>query len=219
MLGEHSHAYKRAISGLRLMDAEVLDPNKRLNFVLGGFHGAWTVADFIDLGNQLHKGEHQNFCLDLNMDPIRQLDRRSNISKLQANLERLPFRSSSVDLLVLDFTLHFLEGNQLSNFAMSCQDVLSPSGIILATHVQFPNQGIWSKFVNWFDEVDRLYKRDVKHVISGLSPLKLNFLGIFKTTFGRSSLGREADFYLMVLSRSDSPLPVRKPSPFMIGKK
>lgn len=216
--GEHSYVYRRAMAGLRLMDHHILDPNKQLNFVLGGFHNTWTVSDFISLGNKLHPGIHNNICLDMNDEPLKLLDEQSGVVRVQGKLDQPPFSKDSIDLLLLDFTLNFMQDRQIRSFATSFNDALSDAGLVLATIVQFPNQYPWEWLINWYDDVDTLTKRSVDRYKELLSPLKLNFLGQFETVIRRTLTGRIPNTYLLILSKSNSGLPIREPVPFILKR-
>lgn len=131
-LGEQSFAYKRAVEGLRIINADVLRPDRKVTCVLGGFHNAWAVADFKKFVDEVHSGEHTPIVLDINLEPLKSIDQRSQPQRLQASLEALPFQPNSVDLLILDFTLNFMNEAQVQRFAQSANEVLTPTGVVLA---------------------------------------------------------------------------------------
>ncbi|MFH0936849.1 MAG: class I SAM-dependent methyltransferase [Candidatus Daviesbacteria bacterium] len=218
ILGEHAFIYQRAIDGLRLMNQDVLDPSKQLNFVLGGFHNTWTVADFISLGNKIHRGEHQNILLDMHKEPLDLIDKRYGLNLLQARLEELPFSKESVDLLVMDFTLNFMEDDQVKKFAHHSQGFLDPEGLILTSFMAYPNQNWWDKLNLWYHDVPSKYSRTPETLASLLTPLKSVFFAKFETSFSKTEIPIKPEVYFLILARKDSLLPAKIGKPFLISR-
>lgn len=110
---------------------EELSQKKEMTVLLGGFHSQnGTPGEF----EKFLKPRFWNFSkrvifLDKNPGPFESLGPRPGI---QARLEDLPFQKSSLDLVFLDGTFHFMSQREISKFSASLGSVLKRNGLVFA---------------------------------------------------------------------------------------
>ncbi|MBN1168574.1 hypothetical protein JXA63_01650 [Candidatus Woesebacteria bacterium] len=128
---ESTFAYRPVINRLRLNNPDFLREDQPQTFVLGGFHGWCTKAeDFREFCSSIHgHTDDRHIVLDKHTTPFRQDP--TVINGVQANLEYLPFASREIDLLLMDFTIDFMDDEAISKFSESADKVLSEKGLIM----------------------------------------------------------------------------------------
>lgn len=138
--------YQEAISKLSLGNARVA--------VLGGFSSNTSLEAF----NQLALNSFPNartFALDLHQTPLRQAPKDQPTRLLQADLNTPPF-AGNVDLLILDYTLNYMNDPYKFLQSPATAGILSPKGAILATVVDTTEAFPHTKLYFWLKK--KIYK-------------------------------------------------------------
>lgn len=128
---EQTSGYRRVIGKLKEGNPKFLDPKKPQRFVLGGFFPTnGSGEQFIEFCQEIHPNPADTFIfLDMNRRPLESAPRPT---KVQALLERPPFRRETIDALFLDYTLYLMNDEQVWNSNISALNYLTRGGAILA---------------------------------------------------------------------------------------
>lgn len=192
--GEHVFAYRKALLGLAQMDASILDLSRPKKILLGGFHNAWTVAEFKQFCQELFPDNHTPYFLDMNRKPLQDLDPDVCPNRIQGVLERLPLKSKSFDLIFLDFTLGFMNPNQIRDFFLSAQDSLTDSGLILASFINSNDVNIWNKIQSKYSEAVSVKYHRYNELCKLGTPMKPVYHAVFDIRYKFSDIGSLAVF-------------------------
>ncbi|MBI4080151.1 MAG: hypothetical protein HY430_00065 [Candidatus Levybacteria bacterium] len=214
-LGTQEYAYRRAFGRLKSGNPLFLSEDTPLTFVLGGFHPAVpTPENFLALTREIHPHpDDTHIFMDQNLEPLFELTNPNRLMRLQtdhipteihdyyhrkqAQLEDMRFHES-VDVLILDRTLDFLDDEQVRAFAKSASEALTRNGVVLAT-IKDP---ILPRFISqWKGKLENTVPQHYR------SPKKLQQLTdeYLQTILIADSetLGRRP-FYIVGLARKDS---------------
>lgn len=192
--GEHVFAYRKALLGLAQMDASILDTSSPKKILLGGFHNAWTVAEFKQFCQELFPNSYTPYLLDMNRKPLQDLDSVVNPNRVQSALESLPFKSKSLDLIFLDFTFGFMNPKQIRDFFLTSQNSLTDSGLILASYVDNNDVNIWDKIQSRYSEAVAVKYHRYKELCKLANPMKPVFHAVFDIRYKFSGIGSLAVF-------------------------
>lgn len=202
--GGQLHAYRKVAENIF---PEVLDQNSPLTWVLGGcYPHNGSAQDFMQFCRSTHPHpSDRHILLDMNSYPLAYKGNPDGLKKVQARLEDLPFLAQSIDVLFLDLTLNYLNGEQVRSFVEGVSSVLHPNGLIVATsdNLIFP-------FLRRLFNLHRIevpqYYHPLKRLKQLASPhLKIVFNGDFDVNPWRF-------FSIRVLARAEHPLPEYKDS-------
>lgn len=132
--GDQLAAYNAAIAFIRANCDKILDPQKNLSFILGGFHPLSTTAqNFLDFCHQIHPNPNDKYILlDINSEPFKK-NLPKDGWKIQARLEELPFSKESIDFIFLDFTLDFMKKSQVRKFVKVASWCLRSNGLLIVS--------------------------------------------------------------------------------------
>ncbi len=204
-LGEQGFAYTWAVDILTRQQPGFLGKEK-INALLGGFHAfSGTASGFSDFCRYLHPNPQNNLILmDMNDEPMGTF---SSHHKVQGRLEELPFSDSSLDLIVLDHTLDFMDDEQTKKFFREVERTLTPEGLVLATiHGNIMiNQPLVNRLRNKYRSLTHrvsYYARSPKVLTGLLDNLQVNLEGAGKR------------FHLFAFSQFQSPYPAHEGSPY-----
>lgn len=210
--GAHADVYERAINRLAECHSVIVDPQRPLNFVLGGFHPLHgTPEGFKELCVKIHPHpDDQYFLMDMNKFPLDKLDLTSFPPKawrVQCRLEALPFKEASIDFLFADGTFDFMSEEQIRKLARFSSQVLSPFGLVMAI-VSETGLKFWDKLMGKLITHVSFYP----HSSSDIEQLTQPDL---KTVLQASCA--DGQFYLAVLARKESVFPEHQGFPFDYG--
>jgi len=135
------NVYKSSIEHIDFDCPSVLAPDQPKRFVLGGFHPYnGTPEDFKRFCCELHLNpKDMHIYLDMNRLPLESIERRFGEYRIQALIESLPFNDSSVDFLFLDFTVDYMNDEQLKRLSQCSSVSLSPNGLMFITKTWPPD--------------------------------------------------------------------------------
>ncbi len=182
----HLSEYQRAVK-------QFFPGNDKLKILVGGVAGARSSDSFYRSWN-LIRPENQDSVvfLDQNLTPL--AESNQSWQKVQAKLEEMPFKSASFDLILLDFTLDFLNDRQLKNFFAEAKEVLSPSGKIIAI--------VSSPFWRFFENLRKRIAFGVPYFSRESRSYCQSASSYFVTYFGESyKEGWEKDVCLLVFEK------------------
>lgn len=202
LLGERNHVYKKTIDGLKIANADLLPPDQHLTFALGGFYNAWTVASFVDLSQQIHPGSHDYILIDKNQEPFSTIDPQSFPNRVFGTLEELELPPESIDFMILDFTLNFMNKKQITTFAGLMGNILTPNGLILACVITKEDRDFWQIIKANLKKPNPVhnYYYSTRELIQTLAPLKPVVMGTYQIRSSRHGS-------MLALSRSDARFP------------
>lgn len=144
--GDQAFAYRRAMAYLARQNPSIQAPTEPKTFILGGFHpNTDTPESFITFAQSIHPNPNdRHLLLDQNPEPLQSRNNPEQYpNRLIAALEASPFGPSSIDFLVLDGTLNFMNADQVRQFAEGASNFLSRDGLILATIKDVPNNPLY----------------------------------------------------------------------------
>lgn len=129
---EQAQGYKKLVTACANQNPSLLDQRKPKVFVLGGFFPTnGTPEQFRDFCQQIHPNPNdRHILLDMNRYPLETVD--DSTPKLQANIAALPFKRNSLDVIVLDFTTHFMRDEEVELLALDAKRTLKPNGLVLS---------------------------------------------------------------------------------------
>lgn len=134
--GARAYGYKRALGTLGILWPEartpqILDPQKQLTFVLGGFfpHNG-TPQQFEAFCREIHPNpEDKHVFVDINSEPLDALPDDAYPNKMQAPLQNLHL--PGIDFLFMDETVLFMQPTDVTRLAENMSRQLSEYGLIL----------------------------------------------------------------------------------------
>lgn len=132
-LGDRSSSYITAMKRLHEQVPTFLSSSPK-TFLLGGFVGSnGTPRAFDELCSAVHDNPaDKHIYLDLNSQPFKSPAYRfGHKLGVQANLAKLPFGEDSIDVIVLDGTTYFMDGETLQEFAERAGRILTKNGVII----------------------------------------------------------------------------------------
>jgi hypothetical protein len=118
---------------IRRLTSTLTDPQPPFSFALGGIHpNVTSVSDFVRVCQEASpKPENQYIIFDIHPEAIPPCSQ--GVETIKDDLTQLiHFPDSSIDFLILHFTLMFLDKQQLIQANQSLARVISPRGAILA---------------------------------------------------------------------------------------
>ncbi|MGE5041789.1 MAG: methyltransferase domain-containing protein [Candidatus Levyibacteriota bacterium] len=200
-LGNNIGDFNLLLHNLNGQSSGLFDSPEGMNFVLGGFasHNG-TPGDFKQFIYNFryeHEARFQDrlIFLDMNKRPLDGVDTKQAV---RAKLEHPPFKSDSLDLIVLSGTADFMEDSAVSDFSRNAALVLKKNGIVLASTT--PKKA--KPYLESMYPVP-VYFRDIDGLVSLMEPLKLVGYRTGSRPFGTYSTPH---FYTenYAFSRSDS---------------
>src|SRR3989344_2540040 len=192
--GEHSGYYEHIIRTMASRYPSILDISQIKTLVLGGFHPFnGTPEDFKNFCFRIHPNPSIIY-LDMNRLP---LEAASGGHAVQARVEYLPFQPSVIDFLFLDFTVDYMNDEELKRLSHSSSVSLSPNGLMIIAKT-FP-PGL-KKMQRDHPQLT-LHPRYISELITTMANLKLVML----------SIGYDSS--LVIMAREDSPFEPHTPSP------
>lgn len=206
-LNEQGYAYVWSLDILTRQTEGFLKEEK-ITALLGGFHAySHTSAAFPALCRRLHPHPEDRLILfDMNEEPLKT---PAPYPKIRGRLEELPFSDGSLDLIILDHTLDFMNDQQVRSFAGETRRVLSPEGVVLAAF----HDGLFSgnRIINTLQRVHRSSSHRVSYY-----PRSLNMISALVTGLIINLEGVGKCFRLLALSQPQSPYPVFTGDPFAL---
>ncbi len=119
--------------------------------LLGGFASDFSLDDF-EIFSKSYFPKAKTFALDINKHPLKKaILSAPNSLLLQADLNELPFKEGSIDLMLLDFTLNCMPPENIAGLFSSASRVISPNGIVVASVIDLPRTSRFIKFVRQFE--------------------------------------------------------------------
>lgn len=188
-----AHLYERVIDGVVSPDNGVIPPDRPLTFVLGGFYPFnRTPETFQALCKKLHPNpKDKHIFLDKNEYPLRRLNPRFHRQRVQADLTFSPFPKGSIDFLILDSTINFMDDCSVVKLGGQASEVLSPTGLMLITRKP-PMIPFFERLLSRWENRTKTYIRSDKELMGLLSALRTVWLG------------EDDNYQLFVFSRNDS---------------
>ena len=185
-------SYLQAVENLQLPSLNEKTP---LTFVLGGFFPHPHVPKYFEkFCRQIRKNsgvkDHYIF-LDMNTNPFQDIVWDGQ-SRVQAELDRLPFTSSSIDFLFMDFTIDFMSDEKIRTFAEDVSQALTKTGLIIACWTE--TDIVLHKDFDCFTGIVDNSGRTFEEIEDLLNPLKIISY-------------RNDDFSFFIATRKDSPWP------------
>lgn len=113
--------------------SKMIQKPDKLNILIGGASSICTIFDFKSFFDGIRLGKKDNLTvLDQNCYPLKAIKRNlPGFAEVQGRLEKLPFGAETVDLIVLDYTLHFMTEESIENFLKEAKRVLSRDGLVV----------------------------------------------------------------------------------------
>lgn len=189
--------YGAALSSLRRINPDILDPDTPKTFLLGGFHPYnGTPMEFLYFCEKIHpNNSDQIIFLDMNPQAVESAPKRNTTKAVLGKLEELPFDKSTIDFMFLDFTPYFMSNEQINAFATKANDVLTKNGLVLIAKRYLLLEKI--------DVEDKPFvprnPRSIENLLNLLSPLKpVNFTQSINFT-------NKANYITLAKQESDYP--------------
>lgn len=169
-------------------------PNEALTAILGGIHPLATKpAHFINLCAAAFPGQALNpVIIDQNQQALDSLS-GSGFTRQKAQLENLPAEADSLHLVICDYTLDFMNDNQIRELNRTLPGKLNPFGVFVVT--------LDAPLLTW---LHRLTTAVYSPRVEFRSPRKLqtllpNLQAVYLAETSNNN-------YLTVFTRTDSPI-------------
>lgn len=207
-LSEQGYAYAWAVDILTKGPSKGFLEKESITALLGGFHThSATAPVFPTFCYHLHPNLNNKLIyFDMNQEP---LCTSSSPMRVRGRLEELPFSDQSIDLMVLDHTLDFMDNRQVSSFAKETQRVLTPEGIVLAAI----HDGLFTKY-RLPNTIQRIYRTLSHHV--NYYPRSAEMVSELFNDMTVNLEGGGKRFCLLAFSRPQSPYPVFHGDPYAL---
>ncbi|MCR4324461.1 MAG: class I SAM-dependent methyltransferase [Candidatus Curtissbacteria bacterium] len=211
-IGSQRIAYNRSWSNIhgRHNDVRVGVQENQPVFVLGGFnHNSDTPAEFARfsdaIAGDIRSKRPKLVYLDMNREP---LTVGLEGDPVEARLESLPFKDGSVDFMVLDRTVNFMDPKQVEGFSRSAAKVLSRNGLIFATFSQ-PTLFHIGEFLDSLHHKADVYKYNYDELC------KLTGTYLKPVLFAEVDADYIKDYFTVVFSRRDSEYSRHQGQPYL----
>ncbi len=139
-LGTQDFAYHRACDVLHRKNPDLLPESEPGIFLMGGCHPYIGGAHaFRKLFSHIHPHPQNKFLgLDIVPKAISKINPSVIPFRFAADLQEIPLRPESVDIIVLDHVLPFMSDRQVENMSEQLGSCLKHEGLLMTTTVREP---------------------------------------------------------------------------------
>ena len=174
--GDNQVLIQGAVETLKPLKASNRSP---LHLVLAGFHPSNGSADqFRRFCTTTFSGIAQRrIYLDMNKEPLDSV-REKEVTRIQNRIEVFDFGEEVLDLVFLNGTFNYMDGEQLKKLATKARTELKPTGALIAA-LHTPNvedKALMEKIDERYKEIGvKPFLRSVDQTAKLMSPLELTY--------------------------------------------